>query len=152
MGSVSGPQGFLDRAQETTEHRKKFKRLCASTRGKDIEINIQKKLDLVCEAAHDRKAEHIVVMEMRERSSMGEYFVVMSAPSTVRVKAIVENIEKELKEAGFHAGHKEGLKEAQWVLLDYGDVIVHVFYHELRQFYSLETLWGDAPRKPYHAK
>ncbi len=89
-------------------------------------------------------------MEMGEKSSMGEYFVVMSAPSTVRVKAIVDSIEDQLKDEGFPIIHKEGLKEGQWVLLDYGDVIVHIFYHELRQFYSLETLWGDAPRKPYH--
>ena len=89
-------------------------------------------------------------MDMGEKSSMGDYFVVMSAPSTVRVKAIVDHIEDQLKDAGFRIYHKEGLKEAQWVLLDFGDVIVHVFYHELRQFYSLETLWGDAPRKSYH--
>ena len=119
-------------------------------RNKETKIEVKKKLSLICDAAVDRKAEQIVIMEMGAKSSLGEYFVVMSAPSTVRVKAIVENIEKEMKGAGFHAGHKEGLKEAQWVLLDFGDVIVHVFYHELRQFYSLETLWGDATRKSYH--
>lgn len=89
-------------------------------------------------------------MEMGEKSSIGDYFVVMSAPSSVRVNAIVGHIEEQMEEAGFRANHKEGLKEALWVLLDYGDIIVHVFYHETRKFYSLETLWGDAPRKPYH--
>ena len=104
----------------------------------------------MCAAAYDRKAEHIVVMEMGEKSSIGSHFVVMSAPSTVRVKAIVDHIEDQLKEAGFRTYHKEGLKEGQWVLLDFGDVIAHVFYHETRRFYSLETLWGDAPQRTYH--
>ena len=89
-------------------------------------------------------------MEMGEKSSIGSYFVVMSAPSTVRVKAIVDHIDTQMEEKGFRAVHKEGMKEAVWVLLDYGDVIVHVFYHDTRKFYSLETLWGDAPRKTYH--
>lgn len=89
-------------------------------------------------------------MEMGEKSSIGEYFVVMSAPSTVRVRAIVDHIETKMDKAGCRLVHKEGLKEAMWVLLDYGDVIVHVFYHETRKFYSLESLWGDAPRRAYH--
>ena len=89
-------------------------------------------------------------MEMGEKSSIGDYFIVMSAPSSVRVKAIVEHIEERLEKAGERVVHKEGLKEATWALLDYGDVIVHVFYHETRKFYSLETLWGDAPQKTYH--
>jgi ribosome-associated protein len=114
--------------------------------GKKV-IEAKKKLDLICEAAHDRKAEEIVVMEMGDKSSLGERFVVMSAPSTVRVKAIVEHIEDTLQEHGFRVYHKEGLQEAQWVLMDFGDILVHVFHHEVRKFYSLETLWGDAPRR-----
>ena len=89
-------------------------------------------------------------MEMGEKSSIGDYFVVMSAPSSVRVKAIVDHIEERLEKAGVRTVHKEGLKEALWVLLDFGDVIAHVFYHETRRFYSLETLWGDAPQRTYH--
>ncbi len=150
MGGFSGAERLFVGGPAAPQGRPDVKRLCPATCGKDIEINIKEKLNLICEAAHERKAEHIVVMEMGEKSSMGDFFVVMSAPSTVRVKAIVDHIEDQLKEAGLRIFHKEGLKEAQWVLLDCADVIVHVFYHELRQFYSLETLWGDAPRKPYH--
>ena len=90
-------------------------------------------------------------MEMKEKSSIGEYFVVMSASSTVRVKSVVDAIEEVMEKAGFHTVHKEGLKESLWVLLDYGDVIVHVFHYETRKFYSLESLWGDSPRKAYHS-
>ena len=88
-------------------------------------------------------------MEMREKSSIGDYFVVMSAPSTVRVKAIVDHIEDSVEKHGLRVLHKEGLHEGHWVLMDYGDIVVHVFYHETRKFYSLETLWGDAPRRPH---
>jgi ribosome-associated protein len=108
-------------------------------------------VDLICAAAADRKAEQIVVMEMAGKSSIGECFVVMSAPSTVRVKTIVEHIEQTMEDKNFRIIHKEGLKEAVWVLLDFGDVLVHVFHHQTRQFYSLENLWGDAPRRSYHA-
>lgn len=104
---------------------------------------------MICSAAEDRKAEDIVVMEMSEKSSIGDYFVIMSAPSSVRVKAIVDHIEVSLEKHGFRALHKEGLAEALWVLMDYGDILVHVFYQDTRKFYSLETLWGDAPRRHF---
>ena len=88
-------------------------------------------------------------MELKQRSSFCDFFVVMSAPSTVRVKAIVDHIEESLKKDDHRASHKEGYAEASWVLLDYGQVIVHVFYHETRKFYGLEHLWGDAPKRNY---
>ena len=88
-------------------------------------------------------------MEMWEKSSIGEYFVVMSASSSVRVKAIVDHIQDSMEEVGFRALHKEGVADGLWVLMDYGEILVHVFHHETRKFYSLETLWGDAPRKNY---
>ena len=86
-------------------------------------------------------------MEMGRKTSFCEFFVVMSAPSSVRVKAIVDHIEQSLEKKGLHIFHKEGLAEAMWVLLDYGDIITHVFYHETRKFYALENLWGDVPKK-----
>ena len=88
-------------------------------------------------------------MDMGEKSSVADHFVVMSAPSTVRVKAIVDHIEDSMKDGGVRLLHKEGVQEAHWVLMDYGEIVVHVFYHETRKFYSLETLWGDAPRRHY---
>lgn len=89
-------------------------------------------------------------MEMGAKSSIAGHFILMSAPSSVRVKSIVDHIESELEKAGLRVFHKEGVKEALWVLMDYGEIIVHVFYHETRAFYSLESLWGDAPRRNYH--
>jgi ribosome-associated protein len=86
-------------------------------------------------------------MEMKNRSSICNYFIIMSAPSTVRVKAIVDSIEDKLKDNGLRFLHKEGYADAMWVLMDYGDVIAHVFYNDTRKFYDLENLWGDAPKR-----
>ena len=99
--------------------------------------------------ALERKAEEIVIMEMRQRSSLCDFFVVMSASSSVRVKTIADHIEESLRKQGLRARHKEGYQEATWVLLDYGEVIVHIFYHATRKFYALENLWGDAPKREY---
>lgn len=88
-------------------------------------------------------------MEMNARSAFCDSFVVMSAPSSVRVKAIVDFIEEKLKDEGLRALHKEGYAEASWVLLDYGSVIAHVFHGETRRFYSLEHLWGDVPKRTF---
>ncbi len=88
-------------------------------------------------------------MEMGQRSTICEYFILMSAPSTVRVKAIVDHIEEKLEESDLRLRHKEGYRDAQWVLMDYAEVIVHVFHQDTRGFYDIENLWGDAPKKKY---
>lgn len=105
---------------------------------------------MICKTAYDKKAEEIVVMEMSQRSTICEYFILMSAPSTVRVKTIVDHIEETLeKNEDLRVRHKEGYRDGQWVLMDYGAVIVHVFYDGVRKFYDIENLWGDAPKKKY---
>lgn len=88
-------------------------------------------------------------MDVGRRSVMSEAFVLMTASSSVRAKSIVESIEEAMEQDGIRVLHKEGLQEATWVLMDYGDVVVHIFHPDMRQFYSLEKLWGDAPTRPY---
>ena len=88
-------------------------------------------------------------MDMTRKSTFCDWFVVMSAPSTVRAKAIVDHLEESLEKHGLSKLRHDGYNEARWVLLDYGEVIIHVFYHETRKFYDLETLWGDAPRRNF---
>ena len=88
-------------------------------------------------------------MEMGKRSAVCEYFVLMSASSSVRVKTIVEHVEEALEKEGLRLRHKEGFRDGLWVLMDYGDVIAHVFYHDMRKYYDIEHLWGDAPKKKY---
>ncbi len=86
-------------------------------------------------------------MDMRSVSNATDYFVICSAPSTRRVQAIAEAILEALEKKGLKKCHIEGKKEALWVLIDYGDVMVHVFYEDLRKFYDLERLWYDAPKE-----
>lgn len=96
--------------------------------------------------AKDNKAEDVVTLDVREMSSFSDYFVIMSGRSTRHVQALAEGLEGELRSKRIKTSRAEGLQEGHWVLLDFGDVIVHVFYHEQRNFYDLEGLWHDAPR------
>jgi ribosome-associated protein len=88
---------------------------------------------------------------MRAVSNISDYFVICSGPSTRRVQTISEGIEEELRSHGIKHYHIEGRREALWVLLDYGDVIAHVFYGTTRDFYDLERLWHDAPKECFFA-
>ena len=88
-------------------------------------------------------------MEMNGKSSLCDYFVVMSAPSTVRVRAIVDFIEERMKEEGMSSKHKEGYAESTCLLLPFGEVIAHACHEEPRRFYDLETLWGDAAKRNF---
>jgi len=90
-------------------------------------------------------------MDMRAVSSITDYFVICSAPSTRRVQAIAEAIEEALRDEGVKHWHIEGKREALWVLIDYGDVVAHIFYEDLREFYDLERLWHDAPKEHFFA-
>ena len=105
---------------------------------------------LIAEAASDKKARDIVLMNMIDLTPTTDYFVVCSAGSTTQVRAIADNIEEKLQEeAGIDFLHKEGYREGDWVLLDFGDVVVHVFRQEMREYYALEQLWGDAKLTAY---
>ncbi len=94
----------------------------------------------------DTKAEDVVVLDVRGLASFTDYFVIMSGRSTRHVQGLAEAIEGELSAKRVNSKHSEGLREGMWVLLDFGDVVVHIFYHEKRNFYDLEGLWHDAPR------
>lgn len=103
--------------------------------------------DLVQEVirhAQSKKADEIVVLDIQGISSAADYFVICHADSEVQVKAIGSAIEDGLRKAGHKPWHREGFQYLHWVLLDYVDVVVHVFYEETRRFYNLERLWGDA--------
>ncbi|MBA1434630.1 ribosome silencing factor [Lactobacillus bombi] len=93
-------------------------------------------------AAADKRAEDIVVLDMHETSLMADYFVITSAASQRQVQAIVDNI---VEQADNQVNHVEGQKDSNWILVDLGDVIVHVFTQEARDFYKIENLWSDAP-------
>lgn len=97
-------------------------------------------------AALDKKAENLVVLDVHEVSSFTDYFVIMSGRSTRHVQGLAEAVEAEMSRKRIKETAVEGLKDGRWVLIDYGDVVVHIFYSEDREFYDLEGLWHDAPR------
>ena len=99
-------------------------------------------------AAVAKKAVDLLVLDVQGVSSVTDYFLVCSGRSTTHVRTIIEGIREELKEAGTRPLHAEGTPESGWVLLDYGDVLMHVFLEETRAYYALERLWGDAPSVP----
>ena len=101
----------------------------------------------IAKAASDKKALDIVTLDMRRIPSVSDYFVVASGSSTTQVRAISDNIADVLKKKGERVWHIEGAGEALWVLLDYGDVVAHIFLEETRRFYELEKLWGSVPKK-----
>ena len=103
-------------------------------------------LDLYVKAALGRKALGLVVLDVQELTSVADAFIICSGRSNRQVTAIAEFIQIELKKAGIKPLSVEGKKEGLWVLLDYGHVIIHVFYESVRNFYDLEGLWVDAKR------
>ncbi len=96
--------------------------------------------------ALDAKAEDLVILDVKGISSFTDYFVIMNGRSTRHVQGLAEIIEGEMRSKRVNTSHAEGLQEGMWVLLDFGDVVVHIFYHEQRPFYDLEGLWHDARR------
>jgi ribosome-associated protein len=98
-----------------------------------------------CKLALDKKAEDVIIIDLRKLSAPTDYFVICSATADRQIKAIADNIVEGIEGKGHKAWHVEGYRALKWVLIDYVDVVVHVFNAETRRFYSLETLWGDAP-------
>ncbi|MBL8590907.1 MAG: ribosome silencing factor [Methylobacteriaceae bacterium] len=104
---------------------------------------------LVRAALDDGKAEDVVTLELAGKTTLADAMVIASGRSSTQVAALAERVAKGLKEAGRPAPRIEGLPQADWVLIDAGDVIVHVFRPEVRQFYNLEKMWGgDRPSEP----
>jgi ribosome-associated protein len=99
----------------------------------------------VVAAALDRKAEELKVLHVGEVTHFTDYFLLCSGSNPRQVQAIADAVEERLRPLGVRPLHVEGYPSGQWVLLDYGDFVMHVFLQERRRFYGLERLWGDAP-------
>lgn len=104
-------------------------------------LNIAKE---AAKAALDKKAENVAILKMDDVTIITDFFVICTAMNRTQAQAIANNVEDAMKEKGMKILHREGLSEGTWVLLDYGCIVVHVFQDEMRHFYDLETLWGDA--------
>lgn len=100
---------------------------------------------LAAAAALDKKAGDLVVLDLQGLSSLADFFLVCNGRSTAQMDTIVETVQGALRAEGIRVRHREGTAESGWLLLDYGDVVIHVFNEETRAFYGLARLWGDAP-------
>lgn len=98
------------------------------------------------DAADSKKANDVIVLDIRGLSVIADYFVICSANSRTQVQAVASAVKERVEELGLRCKAVEGKDEAKWVLLDFGDLVVHVFIEEERRFFGLERLWGDAPR------
>ncbi|MGE5239514.1 MAG: ribosome silencing factor [Chloroflexota bacterium] len=115
-------------------------------KGTAIPIDSKQKAIEAHQASLDKKAVDPVILELKGLTIIADYFVICSGESTTQVRAIVEHIEEKFREKGLKPLRIEGLGFSHWVLMDYGDVVVHVFEAETRAYYELEKLWLDAPR------
>jgi ribosome-associated protein len=109
-------------------------------------LNSLEAAKLCAEAAGNKKAFDILILDLRSLTYITDYFVICSASNTTQVGAISDGIGEALAKAGVRPSHVEGEAGANWVLMDYGDIVVHIFDEQTRIYYSLEKLWGDAPR------
>jgi ribosome-associated protein len=98
----------------------------------------------IAEIIFNKKGYDVIILNLQELASFADYFVICSADSDTQVKAISDDIDKSLRDEGIKCWHREGYQSLSWVLLDYVDVVVHVFKKESREYYNLEKLWGDA--------
>ena len=97
-------------------------------------------------ASLERKAKDLIILNVKEISAFADYFIICSGTSDRQVRAIAESIQERLKSAGILPLGIEGETAGQWILMDYGDVIIHVFLETVRTFYDIERLWSEAPR------
>jgi ribosome-associated protein len=109
-------------------------------------LSAEEKAAFTSRVAADKKAMDVVVLDMRDASSITDYFLICSGGSERQVQAIADAIDEQLTQSGIASLGVEGYREGRWILMDYGDVIVHVFSRDTREFYDLERLWANAPK------
>ena len=111
------------------------------------ELTTEERLAVVQEAVLSLRAGQPVVLDMREVTVITDFFIICHGTSSVHIRALSDRVLERLEEQGERPGGIEGYRESRWVLLDYGDLVVHIFAEEEREFYALERLWSDAPRR-----
>jgi len=112
-------------------------------------LETQQLVDLIALAANDKKGTDIVRIAVGDVSALADYFLIITGQSRTQVRAIASGIIGETASLGYKAQHLEGIGDGSWILLDFADVIVHIFLAEEREFYRLEAFWSHAPRDAY---
>ncbi len=126
----------------TANRHSQLKQVPNAAEAEEIDERILTALD----AASDKKAINVILLDLREIASFTDYFVITSGANERQVQAISDEVFERLKKAGTPAARVEGYKMAEWILLDYGDFVVHVFEDKARKFYDLERLWRESKR------
>lgn len=101
------------------------------------------KIEKTVEILESKKAREIDVINISEVTILADYFVICSGTSNTHIRSLADELEFQMNEAGYECYHKEGYDSARWILMDYGDIVVHIFHEEDRSFYNLERLWSD---------
>lgn len=96
------------------------------------------------ELLKNKKAKDIKLLDINEISTIADYFIIATGHSTTQLQAMSDELEEKMDLAGYEMHHKEGFRNGRWILLDFGNIIIHLFHDEERKFYNLERLWGDA--------
>jgi ribosome-associated protein len=109
-----------------------------------LEETSRMKVNRIVQTLQDKKAKDIKVLDIRDLSTLCDYFVIATGTSTTHVQSLCDNVEENMDKEEYKLHHKEGFRNGRWILLDYYDVVVHIFYEEERKFYNLERLWVDA--------
>ncbi len=109
-------------------------------------VDIIEKIKWAVNAAKEKKARDVVIIDLRDLTVFADYFILSTGDNPPQIKAIVETIVQHLKKQWIRPLHIEGFTHKHWVLMDYNDIIIHIFDEETRQHYDLEKLWIDAPR------
>ena len=150
------PAGAVDEIIADTLKKSRGKRAPAATaaaekarleRNVEADARIQHQMQRAVQALLDKKAEKLVVLNLKELGAFAEYFVLASATNERQAQAMSDAVEMAMKAEGRRPFSHEGYNKGAWILLDYGDVVFHLFHEEARRFYGLERLWGDAPEE-----
>ena len=102
-------------------------------------------IDRIVEHIFNKKGYDVKILDLRNLTTIADYFVICTGDSDTQVKAIADEVDKRMRDEGVRSWHTEGYRSLNWVLIDFVDIIVHVFKKESREHYNLEKLWGDAP-------
>ena len=124
----------------------KFKPCKQQHKWRLIKLNSKEKALKAAHLALDKKAEDVIILNISKLSSIADYLLICSGASDKQVQAIANSIEDGLKKNGTRPLSTEGIRDGRWALIDYGDVIAHIFLEPVREFYNLEGLWSEAPR------
>lgn len=112
--------------------------------GGNLVGEVDKRISIIAKACNEKKGIDIKVLNLAKLTPIADYFIIVSGNSTTQVMAIADEVEEKMAEAGFYLSGKEGYRSGRWILLDFKDIVVHIFHKEDREFYNLEKLWADS--------